>query len=268
VTRMPDPNLPWPIPMAAVALIAEREGCRLKAYRTYPKEPWTCGWGETEGVGPDTVWTQAEADRRFLDSLSKFSGAVNAACTDPPTQNELGAMTSLAYNIGLGWTGAIKPRGAKDGFRQSTVLRAHNRGDKQAASRAFGLWNKADVLGNGTLVEVNGLTARRAAEQALYLAPEPHVPAQAMPQVVQAESSVAASPITAGGATTAGAGILAAIAEAKEFLGPAGAAFTQARDFLATAVGVPPSWVLPGVLIGAGIVVVRWRLAQRREGWA
>ena len=89
-----------------------------------------------------------------------------------------------------------------------------------------------------------------------------------MPQAVEAESRVAASPIAQGGATTAGVGILAAIAEAKEALGPVGSAFTAARDFLANAVGVPPSWVLLGVLIGAGIVVVRWRLAQRREGWA
>ena len=269
MTRMPDPNLAWPIPMAAVALIAEREGCRLKAYRTYPKEPWTCGWGETEGVGPDTVWTQAEADRRFLDSLTKFSGAVNAACTDPPTQNELGAMTSLAYNIGLGWTGAIKPRGAKDGFRQSTVLRAHNRGDKQSASRAFGLWNKADVLGNGTLVEVNGLTARRAAEQALYLTPEPHVPPQAMPQVVQAESSVAAGPIAKSGATTAaGGGILVALEAFKGDASAFGQWLTWGKGWIADAFGVPPNMILPTVLVIAGLGAIRTRWKQRSDGWA
>lgn len=253
MTRMPDANLPWPLPMQAVWLIAEREGCRLRAYRC-PAGRWTCGWGETEGVTPETVFTQQEADQRFCSSLTKYAGAAQALCTEAPSPNQLGAITSLGYNIGLG------------ALAKSSVIRAHNRADWQAASRAFHLWDKARV--NGALTVLPGLTARRAAEAALYLQPEADAPREPMPQAIEAESSVAASPIAAGGATTAGAGILAAIAETKEVLGPVGAAFSSGRDFLANAVGVPPSWVLPGVLIGAGIVVVRWRLAQRREGWA
>lgn len=250
---LPDRNLPWPVPMAAVALIAEREGCRLRAYRC-PAGVFTCGWGETEGVTPDTVWTQAEADRRLCESLTRRAGEVRAVCTEAPTPNQLGAMLSLQYNIG------------QAAFARSSVLRAHNRADWPAAARAFHLWDKARV--NGVLTVLPGLTARRAAEAALYLTPEPDAPREPMPQAVEAESPPAASPILQGGAATAGAGILAAIAEAQQYLGPVGDAFRAGRSFLADAVGVPPSWVLPGVLIAAGVVVVRWRLAQRRGGWA
>lgn len=266
--QLPDPNLPWPLPMAAVALIAEREGCRLRAYRNYPNEPWTCGWGETHGVGPDTVWTQQEADQRFLQSLIKFSGAVEALCKVRPTRNQLGAMSSLAYNVGLGWTGAIKPSGAKNGFANSSVLAAHNRGDHQAAARAFSLWNKADTTGTGVLTELAGLTARRAAEAALYLTPEPSDAPVPMPQVVEGDSSLVDSGIVKGGSATAASGILVALNEFKDELGPVGGWVTSVKTFLADVLGVPPSWILPAVLIAAGFVVIRWRLTQRRKGWA
>ena len=69
MSTLPDPALPWPLPLPAVALIAEREGCRLRAYRC-PAGVWTCGWGETSGVTPETVWDQAEADRVIRSLLS------------------------------------------------------------------------------------------------------------------------------------------------------------------------------------------------------
>ena len=118
--------------------------------------PWTCGYGETKGVTLDTRWSEAEASSRLSRRYVEFETAVRRACTVDPGPNQLAAMTSLAYNIGLGWEGAVKPKGAKDGFRQSSVLKAHNRGDTLAASRAFGLWNTA----NGKVEP--GLTARRA----------------------------------------------------------------------------------------------------------
>ena len=239
--------------MAAVGLIAEREGCRLRAYRC-PAGKWTCGWGETDGVTPETVWTQQEADQRFCTSLTKYAGAAQALCVEAPSPNQLGALVSLGYNIGL------------QALSKSSVIKAHNRGDWQAASRAFGLWNKARV--NGALTVLPGLTARRAAEAALYLQPDADAPREPMAQAVEAESKVAASPIAQSGAATAGAGILAALVEARDALGPVGAGIAAAKEFAANVLGIPPAWVLPAVMIGAGIVVVRWRLAQRREGWA
>lgn len=249
---LPDSSLPWPIPMRAVALIAEREGCRLRAYRC-PAGKWTCGWGETEGVTADTVFTQAEADQRFCQSLTKRSGMVNALCKEAPTPNQLGALTSLAYNIGIG------------GFEKSTVLKRHNAADWQAAARAFGLWNKARV--NGVLQVMDGLTSRRLAEAALYLTPDDdHF--DRMPQAIEAESKASTGPIVQGGAVAVGAGVLEGLQQWGSEIGGIKPALDAARSVLTDTLGVPPSWILPIVLIGAGALVVRWRLAQRREGWA
>ena len=165
---LPEPSLPWPIPLEAVRLIAESEqgptgGCALKAYQC-PAGVWTIGWGETDAVKRGDRCTKEQADRWLCEDLVDRTKAILAVCKVPPSDNELGAMVSLSYNIGLGWEGSIKPAGAKNGFRQSTVLKAHNLGDHPAAGRAFALWNKARV--NGQLTELRGLTVRRAAEAA------------------------------------------------------------------------------------------------------
>ena len=250
---LPDSSLPWPIPMAAVALIAESESLRLAAYRCPAGVP-TIGWGETGGVQMGDTCTKEQADRWLLEDLQERAAAVRAACTNPPSLNELGAFVSLAYNIGL------------EAFRKSTALRLHNAGDHAGASRAICLWDKAKV--NGVLTVLNGLTARRAKEQALYLTPDEPVAAP-MPQAVEAESKIAASPIVQGGVTTtAGGGVLVALEAMKGDVGTLGDWARTVRGFLADSVGVPPEWVLPGLLMIAGIVVVRWRLKQRAGGWA
>lgn len=252
---LPDPNLPWPIPLKAVGLIADAEGCRLKAYRCAAGVP-TIGWGHT---GPEvilgaTVWTQEQADRALCDELVTFSAQVRAACTQAPTPDQLGAMTSLAYNVGA------------DAFRKSTVLKAHNAGDWQAAARAFSLWDKAKV--NGSLQSLPGLTARRAAEAALYLRTDDEAPGHVMPQAVEPETSITASPIAKGGSAITLTGIVAAAAEAKDALGPVGEALQAGRHVLADILGVPPSWVLPIILVVVGGAIVRARLQQRGQGWA
>lgn len=263
----PDAALPWPIPYEAVSLTAEMEGLRLKAYRCPAGIP-TIGRGHT---GPDvvigkTVWTVEQADAAFLADLEEFTRDVEAECTNPPTPNQLGALVSLAYNIGMGWRGRVKPKGAKDGFRQSTVLKRHNAGDTQAAARAFSLWNKATV--NGVLQELAGLTSRRAAEAALYLKPEDDAPRDRMPQAVNGESNLAASPIARSGATTAGAGLVVAATEAQDQLGVVGSLIAQVKGFVVQTLGIPPEWMLPAVLVLAGAAAVYWRARQRRDGWA
>lgn len=119
--RLPSPDLDWPIAWAGVALIAEREGCRLVAYRC-PAGVWTCGWGETSGVTPRTRWTQEYADARLRDALAERAAAVLAMCRREPTDHQLAALVSLSYNIGA------------EALRRSSVLAAHNRGDEQAAA--------------------------------------------------------------------------------------------------------------------------------------
>jgi len=141
----------------AQALIKSFEGCRLKAYMPTPNDRPTIGYGAT--FNPDgtpvrmgQVWTQAQANDAFDHDIQKYGAKVAALLgDDPTTPAQFGAMTSLAYNIGLG------------AFGNSTVLRKHREGKFAAAADAFLLWNKqaGKVLA--------GLTRRRKAERELYL---------------------------------------------------------------------------------------------------
>lgn len=146
---LPNPSLDWPIPWAAVQLIARAENCKLSAYKC-PAGVWTCGWGETDGVTPSTCWTQQYADQCFRDSLARRAKAVRSMCTVEPTPLQLGALVSLAYNIGLA------------AFERSTVLAMHNRGRVAEAANAFSRW----VMAGGRVLA--GLQRRRLAEAALY----------------------------------------------------------------------------------------------------
>lgn len=139
----------------ATKLMHQFEGCKLKAYPdpgSRDGHPWTIGWGSTgPGIGPGVVWTQEQADERFLADLTSFGNKVAALIGDAPTTaHQMAALVSLAYNIG---TGALKG---------STVLRKHKAGDYVGAKAAFGMWNKND----GRVMA--GLTRRRAAEAELY----------------------------------------------------------------------------------------------------
>ena len=249
--NLPDPSLPWPIPMTAVAEIAESEGLSLVAYRC-PAGVWTIGWGETDGVRPSDKCTKEEADRWLLEDLTERTRAVRELCTVEPSPNELGALVSLAYNIGLG------------GLAKSTVLRAHNAGDRQSASRAFGLWNKAKDPDTGLLRALPGLTARRAREAALYLKPEPGQPPLQMPQAVEAESKPTASQINRSGVAALATGAISLVAEATEGLaGP----MSRVRSLVVDTLGVPSHLLLPIVLVVVGIAVLYYRQAQRGKGW-
>lgn len=139
----------------ATKLMHEFEGCRLKAYPdpgSRDGHPWTIGWGSTgPGIGPGVVWTQEQADARFLDDLTKFGAKVAALIGDAPTSaHQMAALVSLAYNIGVGALG------------RSTVLRRHKAGDFAGAQKAFAMWSKND----GRVMA--GLVRRRAAEAELY----------------------------------------------------------------------------------------------------
>lgn len=248
----PDQNLPWPLDYDdGVLPIGEDEGCRLKAYLCQAGV-WTCGWGETDDVGPNTVWTQEYADQRFCQALTVRVAAVMSACTVEPNANQLAALVSLSYNYG--------------GWKNSMVLKAHNRGDFAAAARAFALINKFTNPKTGKQEVSAGLTARRAREAALYLRPDDGMPD--MPQAVAAESNVAKGPIGAGGLTIGGTGLLSMFSEANEKIGAAGEAIGSAKHFLADVIGIPTGFVLPAIAITAGALIVFYRYKQRTGGWA
>lgn len=255
---LPDPNLPWAIPLEAVRVIAESESLRLKAYRCPAGVP-TIGWGETDGVRMGDICTKEQADAWLCEDVAERARAVRGMCTVDPGDSELGAMVSLAYNIGV------------DGLRGSTVLRQHNAGNRQAAARAFSLWNKAKNKNTGKLEVLDGLTLRRAREAALYLTPDDSMHAEPMPQAVEAESKLTASPINVSGAATivTGGGLTISavtdqIQQASGLLSTIKGSVAQLADFI----GFPPV-----VLVGVGLVVLGWiivknRRAQRSQGWA
>lgn len=147
---------------AGIALVKRWEGCARKRadglFAAYPDpgtgaDPWTIGWGATgPGIGPGTVWTQAQCDARLEADLARFAAEVSRALGDTPTTpNQFDAMVSFHYN-----TGAI--------FK-ATLTKKHIAGDHAAAAAEFGKW----VHAGGR--KLTGLVRRRAEEAALYAAP-------------------------------------------------------------------------------------------------
>lgn len=261
----------WPIPWAVVEEMGLREGFSLVAYLC-PAKVWTIGWGETEGIKPGMRWTEDQCDYRFFQQVVLYAKKVEAMLELEPNENQLGALVSLAYNIGLR---SDKP---KAGFYWSTVRRLHNAGDFDGAARAFNLFNKARNRQTGQLEVLPGLVSRRAAEAAMYLRPPEGSPEERMPQAVAGETSLAKSPIAQGGAVTAGAGAVTAatsmadqVTETSGLLGAVKGLLGAVKDVVhqvADAVGIPPGTMLALALLVAGIAIMRYRDRQRREGWA
>lgn len=138
---------------AALRLIKEFEGCKLRAYPDPATggDPITIGWGATgPGIVLGLEWTQATADARLSQDVARFADGVKRAVTWTATASQLGAMISLAYNIGLA------------AFKKSTLLRRFNSGDIEGAKAQFAVWNRA----GGRVMK--GLTRRRTAEAKVF----------------------------------------------------------------------------------------------------
>lgn len=135
-----------------LALVKKFEGFRAQAYQDAVGR-WTIGYGFT---GPEVVrglvWTQAQADARLTERLQEAQAQVRAAVKVTINQNQLDALTSFVYNLGIG------------NFKQSMLLRCINASNFDDAATQFEKWNKA---GGRVLA---GLIARRAAEHDLFIA--------------------------------------------------------------------------------------------------
>lgn len=142
----------------ALSLIKQFEGCKLTAYPDPGTggKPWTIGWGSTSDsagkpIAQGATWTQQQADQRLAEHVAEFARGVDKALDGAPaTAMQKAALTSFAYNVGLGNLGS------------STLLKKHRAGDYDGAAGQFGLWNKAA----GKVL--NGLTRRREAEARMY----------------------------------------------------------------------------------------------------
>ena len=135
--------------MNAVNLIAKWEGFEPEAYRDVVGV-WTIGFGHTKDVKGGDKISYFDAVSLLKKEVAHFARGVDLNVTVPLTQNMFDALTSFAYNLGLG------------NLKRSTLLRKLNREDYEGAAREFKRWNKA----GGKVYR--GLTSRRLEEEELF----------------------------------------------------------------------------------------------------
>jgi lysozyme len=143
----------------AAAIAIPAEGLRQYAYYDPPGILTVC-YGSTTDVQKGKRYSLDECKAR-LDA--DMRGAIEAVdrCVPGLPINALAAFSDAVYNIG--------PRIACD-TRNSTAARLRNAGKIAEACNQLPRWNKATI--GGALVELPGLTKRRAAERALCLTPD------------------------------------------------------------------------------------------------
>jgi len=143
---------------ATIDLIKHFEGLVLKAYvdPATGNEPITIGYGTTrypdgKKVKLGDTCTEQQATDYLTHDVKEFSIKVAELLKQPVTDNQFGAITSFAYNVGVG------------NLSSSTLLKKVNKNPNDATIAAeFAKWNKAA----GKVMK--GLTRRREAESKLY----------------------------------------------------------------------------------------------------
>jgi lysozyme len=150
-----------------IDMIKHHEGVRVRPYQC-PALIWTVGVGhvidqshikvplaERKALpipdGWDKTLSMGEVDEMLAKDLVSFENGVRRLCPDGLTAGRLGALTSFAFNVGLG------------NLQRSSLRMKHNRGDYEGAAEAFLDWTKA----GGKVLK--GLVTRRNDERALYL---------------------------------------------------------------------------------------------------
>jgi len=139
-------------------LIKFYEGCKLVAYKCSAAKD-TIGYGNTfyengTSVKPGDKITQERANELFEIIAKEFADKVAPLVKSAVTPNQFAALTSFAYNAGIG------------NLRNSTLLKKVNANPNDTSiALEFAKWNKA---GGKVLA---GLTRRREAETKLYFTP-------------------------------------------------------------------------------------------------
>ena len=132
-------------------IIKKYEGFSSQAYKC-PAGVWTVGWGHTgRDINKDTILTREEAELMLKKDVANLQEQILFLLDDKPTTNELDALTSLCYNIGLG------------AFKKSRLLKRINlKENGELIAKEWIEFNKV----NGKVVK--GLLRRRAEEICLY----------------------------------------------------------------------------------------------------
>jgi lysozyme len=144
------------------AQIKKWEKFRTKAYKNYPNEPWTVGWGSTRlwagdkwrHVREDEIISIGTANANFNMEIFEKQEQLNDLLKVEVTQNQFDAMMSLIYNIGY------------SAFRRSTLLKEVNAGNEIRADY-FTRWNRV-----GKEISL-GLINRRHEEWSFFSADKP-----------------------------------------------------------------------------------------------
>lgn len=151
----------------AEKLIAKWESFQSNPYRC-PAGVWTIGYGTTvypngtRVTHADKPVTKGIAAWWVEYQVGKEASRLSALIGNPINSGQLGALCSLAYNIGIGVHDG-KPGDLAD----STLLAKLKAGDTVGAADQFLAWDKAHV--NGKLVTLNGLRNRRLDERGVFL---------------------------------------------------------------------------------------------------
>ena len=132
-----------------IQLVKHFEGFEDTAYLC-PANVWTIGYGRTRNVKEGDKITEPQAERDLLEELEEFKHQVLDSVKVELKQNELDALTSWTYNLGVG------------NLKSSTLLKKLNAGNKDEVPAEIVRWNKA----NGKVLA--GLTKRREAEAELW----------------------------------------------------------------------------------------------------
>ena len=136
-------------------LIQKFEGLKLSAYQD-SVGIWTIGYGnityeDGAKVKKGDKVSQERADQLFRWFADRFASQVDTAILVPVSQNQFNAVTSFAYNVGIG------------ALRSSTLLKKLNRcATDPTIKDEFAKWNKA----GGRVIQ--GLVNRRAEEAKIY----------------------------------------------------------------------------------------------------
>jgi GH24 family phage-related lysozyme (muramidase) len=149
--------------------IAKFEGYVSKAQ--WDSAQWSIGhgegwnWDKNRKVQQGDVIDRPTAKRWLIKSTEKFFNGVDSVVKVPVSENQMIAMVSLAYNIGLG------AAGGKSGFRNSQLLKDLNAGkSKSEVAKGFAVYNKAKDNKTGVLRVWDALTNRRTKEAAKFMA--------------------------------------------------------------------------------------------------
>jgi lysozyme len=168
----------------------------------------TIGWGHT---GPDVVIgqtiTEAQAETWFAADLADTVRVLEQAVLVPVTDNQVGALASLAFNIG------------NEAFVGSTLLLRLNAPDFAAVPAEITKWIKTTV--GDKKVTSKGLIRRRAAEVNLWSSegsPDAFTDRERGNQVAQPPDAKpkVTDPIVVGGGIAALAAILSDVAHQLE----------------------------------------------------